>query len=74
VEKYDIQDPMALGTGKVIRDFEVDADGNPDKVESKMTTLGLCYVHKGLEKTSRKDNGIVEKGPVVLNVLYAYGC
>jgi len=69
VEKYNIQDPIALKIGKFIHDFEIDAEENPEKVKFR-ETLGLCYVLKGLEKTSKTDNEIVEKGLVVLDALY----
>jgi hypothetical protein len=70
VEEYNIQDPIALEIGKFIHDFEVDAEENPEKVKFK-ETLGLCYVLKGMEKTSKTDNDIVEKGLVVLDAFCA---
>jgi hypothetical protein len=70
VEKYDIRDPVALKIGTFIHDFEIDAEENPEKVKFK-ETLGLCYVLKGIEKTSITDNETVEKGLVVLDALYA---
>ena len=69
-EKYNIQDPIALKIGKFIHDFEIDAEENPEKIKF-MEALGLCYVLKGLEKKSKTDNEIVEKGLVVLDALYA---
>jgi len=70
VEKYSIQDPIALKIGKFIHDFEIEAEENLEKVKFK-ETLGLCYVLKGMEKTLKTDNEVVEKGPVVLDALYA---
>ena len=70
VEKYNITSAIALEIGKFIHDFEIGAEENPEKVKSK-ETLGLCYVLKGMEKTSKTDNEIVEKGLVVLDALYA---
>jgi hypothetical protein len=70
VEKYSIQDSNALKIGKFIHDFEIDAEENPEKVKFR-ETLGLCYVLKGMEKTSKTDNEIVEKGLVVLDALCA---
>jgi len=70
VEKYNIQDSIALKIGKFIHDFEIDAEENPAKVRFK-ETLGLCYVLKGLEKTSKTDNETVNKSFVVLDALYA---
>ena len=69
-EKYNIQDSIALKIGKLVHDFEIDAEENPEKVEFK-ETLGLCCVLKGMEKTSKTDSEIVEKGLVVLDALYA---
>jgi len=70
VEKYNVRDPTALKIGMFVHDFEIEAGENPDKVEFK-ETLGLCYVLKGLEKTSRTDSEILEKGLVVLDALFA---
>jgi hypothetical protein len=70
IAKYRIQDPIALRIGKFIHDFEIDAEENPSKVKFK-ETLGLCYVLKGLESTSKTDNEIVEKGLIVLDALYS---
>ena len=70
VEKYSIQDPIALKIGTFIHDFEISAEEKPEKVKFR-ETLGLCYVLKGIEKTSKTDNEIVEKGLVVLDALYA---
>jgi hypothetical protein len=70
VEKYNIRDPTALRIGKFIHDFEIDAEEDQNKVKFK-ETLGLCYVLKGLQKTSKTDNEIVRKGLVVLDALYA---
>ncbi|MGA2769070.1 MAG: chromate resistance protein ChrB domain-containing protein [Candidatus Bathyarchaeia archaeon] len=70
VEKYNIRDTIALKIGKFIHDFETDAEENPEKVKFK-ETLGLCYVLKGMEKTSKTDNETVEKGLVVLDALCA---
>jgi len=70
VKKFNIQDPVALKIGKFIHDFEIDAEEKPEKVKFK-ETLGLCYVLKGMEKTSKTDDEIVEKGLVVLDAFCA---
>jgi len=70
IEKYMIQDPIALEIGKFIHDFEIDAEENPDKVKFR-ETLGLCYIIKGLEKKSETDNETVKKGMIVLDAFYA---
>ena len=70
VQKYNIQDPTALKIGKFIHDFEIDAEEDPAKVEFK-ETLGICYVLKGLEKTSKTDNDTIDKSLLVLDALHA---
>jgi hypothetical protein len=70
VANYQIQDSFALKIAQFIHDFEVDADENPEKVRFK-ETIGLCYILKGLEKTSRIDYEIIEKAQIVLDALYA---
>ena len=70
IEKYRIEDPIALRIGKLIHDFEIDAEEKPEKVKFK-ETLGLCYVLKGIEKGSRTDNETIEKGLVILDAFYA---
>ncbi len=70
LEKYNIHDLIALKIGKFIHDYEIDAEENPEKVKFK-ETLGLCYILKGLEKTSKTDNEIVEKGLIALDAFYA---
>ena len=70
VEKYGIEDPIALRIGGLVHDFEIDADETPEKVTFK-ETLGLCYVLKGLEKTSKTDSETIDKGILVLDALYA---
>jgi len=70
VEKYGIRDQIAVKIGTFIHDFEIDADENPEKVKFK-ETLGLCYVLKGLEKTSKTDSETIHKGILVLDALHA---
>jgi len=69
VEKYHIQDPIALLVGKYIHDFEIDAEEDSSKVIFK-ETLGLCYVLKGLRGTSQTDEETVQKALIVLDALY----
>jgi hypothetical protein len=64
--KNNVQDTVALKIGKFIHDFEIDADENPEKVKYK-ETLGLCYVLKSLEKTSKTDSDIIDKALTVLD-------
>jgi hypothetical protein len=70
VTKYQVEDAVALKIVRFIHDFEIVADENPEKVTFK-ETLGLCYVLKGLEKTSRSDHETVEKALTVLDAFHA---
>lgn len=69
VEKYRIQDPIALQVGKYIHDFEIDAEEDASKVKFK-ETLGICYVLKGLEHNSKTDHETVEKALIVIDAFY----
>jgi hypothetical protein len=68
--KYHVQDMSAISIGKLIHDFEIDAGEDPSKVKFK-ETLGICYVLKGLAKTSETDHETIEKAINVLDALYA---
>lgn len=68
--KYDVRDQVAMRIGEIIHDFEIDADEDTNRVALK-ETLGLCYVLKGLDPTSKSDYEIVDKALVVLDALYA---
>jgi hypothetical protein len=70
VEKYRVQDPLALRIGRIVHDYEIDAAENPNRVNLK-ETLGTCYILKSLEKTSETDNETIEKAIYVLDSLYA---
>jgi len=70
VEKYNIRDQIALKIGRFIHDFEINAEENPEKV-TFMETLGLCYILKGLEKSSKTNHETLKKSLVVLDALYA---
>jgi hypothetical protein len=70
VEKYRVQDPLALKIGRIVHDYEIDAAENPNRVNLK-ETLGTCYILKSLEKTSETDNETIEKAIYVLDSLYA---
>jgi hypothetical protein len=69
-ERYHVQDPFVLAIGKFIHDFEIDAGEQPKKVKFR-ETLGLCFILKGLEKTSRTDHETIEKAVNVLDAFYA---
>ncbi len=69
VEKYHVQDPLALTVGRFVHDFEIDANEKANQVKFK-ETLGMCYVLKGLEKISKTDRETIEKAMIVLDSLY----
>ena len=70
LKRYGIHDPIAIKVGRLIHDFEVTAGEDPARVEL-LETLGLCYVLKGLEKSSKTDHETIEKAFVVLDALAA---
>ena len=70
LEKYKINDPIAVKIGQFIHDFEIDSCENPEKVKCP-ETLGLVYVLKGLEKDSKTDYEIIERAFVVLDAFTA---
>jgi hypothetical protein len=69
IEKYRVQDPVALRIGELIHDYEIAAGEDPRRTELK-ETLGLCYVLKSLEETSKTDAETIEKALIVLDALY----
>jgi hypothetical protein len=70
LEKYDVHDGVAIRVGKIIHDFEIDAKEDASRVTLR-ETLGLCYVLKGLDPTSKSDSEIVDKAMIVFDALYA---
>lgn len=68
-KKYHVHNSCALTLGRLIHDFEVDAEEDPSRVRF-METLGLCYVLKGLEKTSETDHETIRKAFVVLDAFH----
>jgi len=69
LERYKVQDPVLKKIKEIIRDYEFNEE-NLDKVQLR-ETLGLCYVLKGLEKTSQTDAKIIWKALAVMDALYA---
>lgn len=69
MEKYQVKDPIVMKIKDIIRDYEFNEE-NPDGIQLK-ETLGVCYVLKGLEKTSRTDAETLFKAFVVMDALYA---
>lgn len=71
IQHYDVSDPVALEIGRIIRDFEIDADEDIEKVTLK-ESAGLSFILRGLARTSRSDHEIVYKGMIVMDALYAH--
>lgn len=69
LEKYKVEDLVVKKIREIIRDYELN-EGNLEKIQLR-ETLGLCYVLKGLEKTSQTDAETIWKALVVMDALYA---
>jgi hypothetical protein len=69
LEKYKVKDPVAKKIREIIREYEFN-EGNLDKIQLK-ETLGVCYILKGLERTSQTDSETIWKVLVVMDALYA---
>jgi len=69
VEKYHLNDPIVLKIKEIIRDYEFNEE-HIDRVRLK-ETLGICYILKGLEKTSKTDAETVSKALIVMDAFYA---
>ena len=68
LRKYSVNDAIAIRIGEFVHDFEINAGEDPKRV-SFPETLGLCYILKGLEKTSRTDHETIEKALAILDAL-----
>jgi hypothetical protein len=69
IEKYGVKDPAVLWIKDLIRDYEFNEE-KPEKTRFK-ETIGLCYVLKGLEKTSQTDTETEAKALTVMDAFYA---
>ena len=69
IEKYQVRDPIVMKIKDMICDFEFNEE-RPDKIRLK-ETLGLCYVLKGLEKTSQTDDETISKAFLVLDAFHS---
>jgi len=69
LEKYQVKDTIVLKIGDIIRDFEFNEE-RPERIRLK-ETLGLCYVLKGLEKTSKTDDETITKALLVMDAFYS---
>jgi hypothetical protein len=70
VERYGIQDPVVLEIGRILKDFEIDAQEDMEKVKLKEST-GISLILRGLARTSKGDHEIIYKGIIVMDALYA---
>ena len=70
VERYDVQDPVVLEIGRILKDFEIDAQEDMEKVKLKEST-GISLILRGLARTSRSDHETIYKGMIVMDALYA---
>ena len=70
VERYNVKDAVVLEIGRIIRDFEIDADEDIDKVKLKEST-GVSFILRGLARTSKSDHEIIHKAMIVMDALYA---
>jgi len=68
-ERYQVRDAIAHKIGEIIRDFEFHEE-NTEEIRLK-ETLGVCYVLRGLEKTSQTDQETISKAIAVMDALYA---
>ena len=69
VEKYRVMDPVVARVREIVRDYEFNEEKN--ELTRLKETLDVCYVLKGLEKTSKNDAETFSKALVVMDALYA---
>jgi len=69
LEKCKVEDTVVRKIREIIRDYEFNEE-NPDRIQLK-ETLGVCYVLKGLERTSQTDAETLRKAFAVMDALYA---
>jgi len=69
IEKFQVKDPIVMKIKDIIRDYEFHED---ELDETRLReTLGVCYILKGLEKTSQTDQETISKAVIVMDALYA---
>jgi hypothetical protein len=69
IDNFHVNDPIVPRIREMVRDYEFQ-ENHPEKMHLK-ESLGLCYVLKGLEKTSRTDQETLAKGFIVMDAIYA---
>jgi len=69
LEKYKVEDPIVEKIREIIQDYEYNEE-NLDKIKLK-ETLGICYILRGLERTSHTDAETIRKALAIMDALYA---
>jgi hypothetical protein len=69
LEKYKVEDTVVRKIREIIRDYEFNEE-NLERIQLR-ETLGVCYVLKGLERTSQTDAETIWKALAVMDALYA---
>ena len=69
-QKYGIKDPIIARIADILRDFEIQAEEDLDRLTIK-ESAGVYYILRGLARTSRADAEIVFKAMIVMDALYA---
>lgn len=70
IAKYRIEDPVIARIADILRDFEIQAEEDLDRLTMK-EAAGVYYILRGLARTSRADAEIVFKAMIVMDALYA---
>ncbi len=66
-----MKDPVVLEIGRILHDFEIDAEEDTEKVALK-ESAGLSFILRGLARTSRGDHEIIYKAMIVMDALYEW--
>lgn len=70
VARYRLTDPVVVRIAEILRDFEVQAGEDLERVKMK-ESAGVYYILRGLARTSKTDAEIVYKAMMVMDALYA---
>jgi len=70
MQKYHVEDPIVTRIADIIRDFEIQAEEDPNRLTMK-ESAGVCHILRGLARTSKTDAEIVFKAMIVMDALYA---
>lgn len=70
IKKYRIEDPIIGQIANIIRDFEIQAGEDMNRLTMK-ESAGVYDILRGLARTSKTDAEIVFKAMIVMDALYA---